>query len=347
MDLFTGSLIAGILTMIFGAGGAVTQDIMKNRKNRNNQQPDPKQYPGAVITKSGKGNWTIKEKVGQDKKGKPIYGQPYVWRPTHNPVKFSDESVKQIDNLPPNQRVLVDMITDAMQKDSGDFFGGLENISDEQLKNIASGQLPSADQLGFPPQNNVIPELMRDTDFSGIEQDARSKFHNETIPALAERFAGIGATRGSGLIGSLGKAASDLESQLGALRGKYGLERASTLGSLAQRQQALDVGRAESINNLGMAQQAQQFGQQQGIANLGLANNAQNLTEKNQRNALLSTLLTGGRYDTGAGSPSGWNQLMQLGAGITGSVAPVLGAQQGNSDLIARIKALEDNRPPR
>lgn len=63
--------------------------------------------------------------------------------------------------------------------------------------------------------------------FAPIEQRALSRFNTETVPSLAEKFTAMG---GSGHLGSssfageLGKAGTDLEEGLAALKAQYGLQ---------------------------------------------------------------------------------------------------------------------------
>jgi hypothetical protein len=60
--------------------------------------------------------------------------------------------------------------------------------------------------------------------FDPIEDRYRRMFQEQTIPSIAERFTamGQGAQRGSSFPAALGRAGSDLESQLAALRAQYG-----------------------------------------------------------------------------------------------------------------------------
>lgn len=59
--------------------------------------------------------------------------------------------------------------------------------------------------------------------FEPIEKHATQRFKSQTLPGIAERFAGLGDTRGSsGVLGSLGGAASDFEQGMAALRSQFG-----------------------------------------------------------------------------------------------------------------------------
>jgi len=77
-------------------------------------------------------------------------------------------------------------------------------------------------QLQTPEQQAVLDQLLQQgsegfgTD--KIEALARKRFSEETIPSLAERFTAMGGgQRSSAFQSALGRAGSDLESQMGAL----------------------------------------------------------------------------------------------------------------------------------
>ena len=81
-----------------------------------------------------------------------------------------------------------------------------------------------------PEQESILNMLMKQgfegADFGGIEDLARKRFQEDTIPSLAERFTAMGGgQRSSAFESSLGRAGSDLESQLGALRGQFGMQK--------------------------------------------------------------------------------------------------------------------------
>lgn len=101
---------------------------------------------------------------------------------------------------------------------TGNFFTGY---------NAYNQQLPRFN----PEQQNALSQLLQqgmgNVNFGGIEERARQNFATRTVPSLAERFTnqfGSGGQRSSAFSGALGSAASDLESQLAALRGQYGLQ---------------------------------------------------------------------------------------------------------------------------
>jgi len=81
-----------------------------------------------------------------------------------------------------------------------------------------------------PEQQSALDQLLQQglqsSDISGIEGMARKRFEEETIPTLAERFTsmGSGGQRSSAFQSALGRAGSDLESQLAALKPQIGMQ---------------------------------------------------------------------------------------------------------------------------
>ena len=81
-----------------------------------------------------------------------------------------------------------------------------------------------------PEQQSALDQLlkqgMESTDISGIEGLARKRFEEETIPSIAERFTAMGGgQRSSAFQSTLGRAGSDLEAQLAALRPQLGMQK--------------------------------------------------------------------------------------------------------------------------
>lgn len=101
------------------------------------------------------------------------------------------------------------------------------------LMQILTGVSEGGELMGTPPVEK-LPEL----DFGPIAQKARTRFREETLPTIAERFAsmGRGVETSPGFTGSLARAGEGLEESLAALeaqlapqyalqRAQYGLER--------------------------------------------------------------------------------------------------------------------------
>lgn len=123
-------------------------------------------------------------------------------------------------------------------------FGGAAPGLFESSPNVQPGQVPGTQTGNFftgynaynqqlprftPEQQSALSQLLQqgmgNADFGGIENRARQNFATKTVPSLAERFTAMGGgQRSSAFQGALGSAASDLESQLAALRGQYGLQ---------------------------------------------------------------------------------------------------------------------------
>ena len=68
--------------------------------------------------------------------------------------------------------------------------------------------------------------------FQPIADEARRSFGQETMPGIAERYAGLGATRSSGFNSALTGAGEGLESKLAALKAQYGLQRSGQMQNL-------------------------------------------------------------------------------------------------------------------
>lgn len=99
--------------------------------------------------------------------------------------------------------------------------------------------------------------------FEPIAQQARTQFHSQTVPTIAERFQSITPNSSdrssSGLIGSLGAAGAGLEQGLSALQSQYGLQQQGLSQQLAQ------LGLTEQSDNIFQPEQSS------GIENLLMA----------------------------------------------------------------------------
>ena len=73
--------------------------------------------------------------------------------------------------------------------------------------------------------NQLLQQGSQNANFSGMEDLARKRFEEDTIPSLSERFTNMGGGQRSSAFGSsIGRASSDLEAQLGGLRGQFGMQ---------------------------------------------------------------------------------------------------------------------------
>lgn len=265
---------------------------------------------GAATTLAGLiGGWIKKHKEQKSiKKG-------------NTPLKFSDDDIKLVQTLPePFQKIALQYAQQFAQNPD-EFIGKFPSLDTKDMTDIIQKDLPTGQELGYEPLQDYTSGLMQDTEFGPIADLARKQFHEDTVPNLAERFAGSGGLNSSALVGQLGKAGSDLESKLAALRSQYGLERAGTLGSLAQGQQQLGLNRSRDIASLGMGLRNQQFNQRESLANLGLQQNQQELARRGQALGTLSDMYRNSQLspiNLKNGGSNGFNDLSQIGSGILG-----------------------------
>lgn len=82
-------------------------------------------------------------------------------------------------------------------------------------------------------------------DFAPIEQQARTGFQQQTVPALAERFSALGARGSSAFTQALGQAGAGLEQSLAALKSKYGLQQQTQEQNLLKA--LLSLGQQENL----------------------------------------------------------------------------------------------------
>lgn len=277
---------------------------------------------GAAISLAGLiGGWISKYKQNKNiKKG-------------NTPVQYSDDDIKVIQTLPePMQRIALNY-ADQFAKNPEEFIGKFPKLDTQSMADIIQQDLPTGEELGYEPLQDYTSQLMQDTEFGPIADLARKQFSEETVPELAERFAGAGGLNSSALIGQLGKAGSDLNAKLAAMKSQYGLERAGTLGSLAQGQQGLGLTRSRDIASLGMGLRNQQFNQRHDLAQLGLAQNQQELARRGQALGTLNNMYQNSQRSVAnlKNPGGGYNDMTQLGAGIIGKALPAyLKASGGN-----------------
>lgn len=104
----------------------------------------------------------------------------------------------------------------ALSGDGGNFFFG---------RKARTEQMPLYTPQGQENLNWLMSQGRQNMDFGPIEDRYKKQFSEETIPGLAERFSAMGGgQRSSAFQGALGRAGSDLNSQLAALRSQYGMQ---------------------------------------------------------------------------------------------------------------------------
>lgn len=119
----------------------------------------------------------------------------------------------------------------------------------------------------FAPSENLS--------FDPIEQRARQQFQEQTIPSIAQRFTnmGQGAQSTGAFRNALGRAGSDLESQLAALRSQYGLQ----VASQQNKEQALRQNLLGTLLGGAFQQRGQQSNLLQNLLSLGLQSPYENI----------------------------------------------------------------------
>jgi hypothetical protein len=245
--------------------------------------PVPAQTPASSATPSAAAP-AAKPRVGKLRQ----FGRNYLLRPlagllgidikpyVKGEIATDEEIVKLQESLPPQVREMLDKLIDKTSERLDYLVGPSEDVSLEELEKLVPQAIPSMEEI-----QASMPALP-DTSFEPIDQLARQKFEQETIPGLAERFAGLGGLNSTAFQGELGKAGTNLESQLAALRSQHGLQqgqlglqqqdvasrRAGILGQLGLGQQSQDLARAQTLGNLRMGQQGQRLQERGLLANL-------------------------------------------------------------------------------
>jgi len=87
-------------------------------------------------------------------------------------------------------------------------------------------QLPLYNKPQISGMNSLLQQGLQNTNFAPIEQQELTRFNQQTIPGLAERFTAMGDSgqRSSGFQQALGGAAGDLGARLAALRSQFGMQ---------------------------------------------------------------------------------------------------------------------------
>ncbi len=196
-----------------------------------------------------------------------------------------DEVIQQIEALPDDVIKGLQEIFGSVLEQLPEMKAPLEPIDTTQMEQMAMQQPPGISPVQLP----AIREGQQ-FDFAPIEAEARRGFEQQTIPGLAERFAGQGALKSSAFTGELGRAGSDLEKALAALKSKYNLQREGfdiERGAQEQKRGFLGEQLGQSRAQLQGALGAQRFGHLGQLANLGLQQRGQEL----DRRQLLASLL--------------------------------------------------------
>lgn len=76
------------------------------------------------------------------------------------------------------------------------------------------------------------PQASQAFNFQPIAQAATNRFEQQTLPSIAERFAGMGAKRSSGYNQALANAYENLQTNLAGQQSQFGLQSQSNLAKL-------------------------------------------------------------------------------------------------------------------
>jgi len=129
-------------------------------------------------------------------------------------------------------------------------FGGGTQGGPRQANNFNPQQKNSQQQilqqLMGMLQNQQNPQN-RYEGFQGLEDQYRKNFAENTVPGLAERFTQAGGQRSSAFQGAIGRAGSDLNTGLAALKSNYGMQNQGLLNQ--QLQQLLQFGFKPEFTN--------------------------------------------------------------------------------------------------
>jgi hypothetical protein len=126
--------------------------------------------------------------------------------------------------------------------------------------------LPQVPELNaLPGYTNNLAQLDQGNkySFAPIAEQARYNFNTQTIPSIAERFAGLGALSSSGFNRQLAQAGVDLERNLAALRSEYGLQEREQTFKERSQQNVQQLGLQELMNRLGLQTNEQRLGRQE------------------------------------------------------------------------------------
>lgn len=170
-------------------------------------------------------------------------------------------SLKRVSTLTRPQTELQNRVINEGLRNLGLLTGGGQNLQAPSLPNIPPVPQLTANTPGY----GALAQLYQGNKygFEPIAAQARNQFATQTVPTIAERFAGLGALSSSGFNRQLAQAGTDLERDLAALRAQYGIqERGQTFQERAQ-QNAQQLTRDELLNRLGLMTNEQRLARQQ------------------------------------------------------------------------------------
>ena len=139
---------------------------------------------------------------------------------------------------------------------------GIQSQLEQMLGGGMGGQGGGLAQLFQTLLGNLNPQNPQQ-EFEGFEQPYLNEFEEQTLPGIAERFAGAGALSSSGFGQALGGARAGLAANLAGL--KSGLQQQSKQMGMQTQQNALQ----QLMQLIGSTQGAQPFAYQQKSASTG------------------------------------------------------------------------------
>lgn len=122
--------------------------------------------------------------------------------------------------------------------------GGQENLLEQMLQQLTSGGLGK----GYGESTDMWRQMMDPSSqaMQNFTDPYMKQFEQETVPGLAERFAGMGAMGGglssSGFGQSLGTAGANLQSQLAQLKSSLGMQASQQLAGQYGQQSQMGMG---------------------------------------------------------------------------------------------------------
>ena len=120
-----------------------------------------------------------------------------------------------------------------------EFFTG-RKPSVQQVPTRSKQQIQGMDQLVA----NLLPQVQQSFDFGPIAQAATSRFEQQTMPGIEERFGGANAKRSSGYNQSIANAMENLQTQLAGQQSQFGLQSQANMGNL------LNLGMGQQFENV-------------------------------------------------------------------------------------------------
>lgn len=199
-------------------------------------------------------------------------------------------SLQRVSTLARPQIELQNRVINEGLRNLGLLTGGGQRLEAPSLPTLPPvpglSPLPGYSNLNLPTTNyGPLAQLYQGNKYSfePIAQQARHQFATQTVPSIAERFAGLGALSSSGFNRQLAQAATDLERELAALRSQYGIQERGQTFQERQAQNAQNLQREQLLNQLVFGRQGAQTGLEQLRNQLRLQTNEQALARQQQQ----------------------------------------------------------------